>query len=339
MVLIRAGGESLDAVCDTIGVDEPERRAVRESGVDRRSSCRPVQHGRERPETHWLALVFPAGTPPPDRHVKRPLRFGVVIDGIESDTVAATGLPAADRPVAGAPLAGPVAVFEFARAPGLVDGRVVLLALGKRARLGGDRFDVGGVGRFVSGADRDEFERGLLGGIDADQLRDGVVREPEDDLGAHIERVSDREQVRKRRPRVPERVAEGPLAVLPGVAPPRRGRHDRDRSLGDRIGATGGGEGAPVIALAEDVQREATGLEMVDARVEIGAIAGHEIQIDMIQRAGRRGRPKQQIAVAPPDSLGDSRRIVTQLCQRFEIHSSAAVVAIGIRFGDRRECR
>jgi len=103
--------------------------------------------------------------------------------------------------------------------------------------------------------------------------------------------VGDREQIRQYRPGVPERVAVGALAVFPGVAPPLGGGDDGDGRLGDGgIVAGGVREESAIVALPEHVEAVGFGVEVVDAGAIGAAVAGDEVEVDVVEfaRAGRR---------------------------------------------------
>jgi len=170
-----------------------------------------------------------------------------VIDRLECNPFAVAGFAGADRShrPPGSPGVGRAAVLESASRPRLVDQRELPLVRRERFGVGIDRVDVcrtgigvgtGGeieLGIGVSRTDRYDLEWRFAFGLESEQVRDGTIREAGDDLGAVVERVGDRQQVREVRPGVPERVAKRSVPVLPGVSPPRRGRDDRQRRVGD----------------------------------------------------------------------------------------------------------
>ena len=364
MVVVATGLYALHFVDDQVRVDERQRRGGPgvgpRSDVHRNSPDRPVEDGRQRPEADRLAVVLPTGATTTDRPVDRPTRGRLRIDRLEFDSVAVAGIAGTDRVgVAGSvgtPRRGGRSVLEGPGAPGLADQRELAFGRRERFRVGVDRLEVVAVGRGngIARADRHDLEGGLAVGVDAEQVGDGTVREAGHDLGPVVERVGDREQVRKRRPGVPERVAEGAIPVLPGVSPPRRGRDDRQRSLGDGVVPARGREDASVVALTEDVERESAGVDVVDAGREISSrfaspgvtgrvgleVATDEIEVDVIERAGGRGGPEEQRAAAPFDLLRDPGCVVRE--RRGSLAVGAAIagrIAVGRRLGDRRQRR
>jgi len=184
-----------------------------------------------------------------------------VIDRLECNPFAVAGFAGCRSvpPAARIARSRPAPPFSSASRPRLVDQRELPLVRRERFGVGIDRVDVcrtgigvgtGGeieLGIGVSRTDRYDLEWRFAFGLESEQVRDRTIREAGDDLGAVVERVGDRQQVREVRPGVPERVAKRSVPVLPGVSPPRRGRDDRQRRVGDARVLAGAREHAAVV--------------------------------------------------------------------------------------------
>ncbi len=371
VIVIGPGVEALHPIDDQVWIDEREGRIARSlicglvslvlaAHVHRHPANGPIEHRRQFADADRLAIVLATGAATLDRPAKRSARRRLVVDRIEVDPLAIARVPGSDRacrPI-GAPRVGLVSVREGAGGPRLVDQRELPLGRRQGLDLGIDRFGFRHAGqeRRRALADRNDLQRRFPFGVKTEEFRHGPVREGGDDLGPVVERVGDREQVRDRRPRVPEGVAKGSFLVLPGVSPPRRGGDDRERGVRDAVVARGRGEDTPVVALAEHVQRQRARIEVVDAGLECRAVSGvvslaevatDHVEIDVVQRPGRRRGPEQQAPAAPIDRLRDPRGVVTERRHRLEIRivSPIGVELVGSRYlavrrrlRDRREC-
>jgi len=151
--------------------------------------------------------------------------------------------------------------------------------------------------------------------------------------------VSDRKQVREYRTGIPEGVPVGPIAVLPGVAPPLGDKNDRHRRVGDsRLAARRLGEHSPVVARPQYVEPVGVGVEAVDTRVERPTIAGDGIQVDVIEFARTRRDSKAHLPAAHLEFLCDARGIVTERIEvRLAGRGVLASSGTGARLGDHPE--
>src|ERR687885_663856 len=96
----------------------------------------------------------------------------------------------------------------------------------------------------------------------------------------------------------------GAGAVTPGVAPEGAGHDQRDRRLSEaRLTAAGRDEDTAQVTRAQLAQTVVLGGVVVDARRQIGQIAAHEVQLEVVARARRARGAKLD------DSLPDARDV------------------------------
>src|SRR5262249_59648572 len=118
------------------------------------------------------------------------------------------------------------------------------------------------------------------------------------------------EQVGQKRARVPEEVPEGARPVLPGV-PPVDGGQDQGRGrIPDEIAPGGAGrERRALIARPQSAQREITRAEVVDAGLEPRDLPGDDVDLGLVEGAGRGRRAEVDRLTARVNlSLREARR-------------------------------
>lgn len=153
-----------------------------------------------------------------------------------------------------------------------------------------------------------------MSGIDPEQVRHLITNETQSDMRGEIESVRNTEQISEDGSRVPERMSVRSGTVLPRIAPPRRGRYDRERNLSSSFR-----NHTSVITRPEHVERERARIEVIDTGREIGKITADEIQIYVIERARAGRSTKRDLLPTTLDRLRDTRCEITQLRDGGEI--------------------
>ena len=210
------------------------------------------------------------------------------------------------------------AILQARRRVHLPDERVIHLVRGQRpgGQVQGRRPLPGGRRNGLRTAERDQAQGRLPVRVEAEQAVDRGVREPHHRPGRDAPGRSRGHAVGQHGAAVPEAVAVGARAVLPAIAPESRCQHQDGRRMGHgRLAAGRLHQRAPVVPRPQGSQGEPVGGEVIDARIEVGQRTGHRVEVDVVQRARARSRPKEHLAaeIAPPP--GDAGAEEQQLPQ------------------------
>src|SRR5262249_48442252 len=78
-------------------------------------------------------------------------------------------------------------------------------------------------------------------------------------------------------------------------------------------------QNAAKVSTAQLPQRKVTGVEVIDARLNVTDLAAHDVHFRRIERARACRRAKIEFAARIRLALGDSRRVVQDACKLREI--------------------
>ena len=156
---------------------------------------------------------------------------------------------------------------------------------------------------------RDQADAALALAVGIDQPLNRRVFEGGHDFSREALRIGGGAQIRENRARIPETIAIGTRAILPGTAPEDRREDDDCARLGQRRTHRGCPRKvvAPVAA-PEPAQFQVGGRKVVKPGLGACDLNRRKIDLNRVERAGRRRRPKMIVlaphALAPRETIG-----------------------------------
>ena len=194
--------------------------------------------------------------------------------------------------------------------------RVVYLQPRERRGLQRQRPHLRGVTDGAVAAQRDQREGNFVLRFQPEQPVHPVVHEAAHYSGRNPVGRGYGQQVGQDGAAVPEAMPISPRLILPRVAPERAAAYEDDRrQCHCRLVGRGAHQLAPEVAPPQPAQGEIVDPKLVDARLKVGQITAHQIQVYVVKRSGAGGSPEQHLAVRGAYTLGDPRGVMQQPCQ------------------------
>jgi hypothetical protein len=174
--------------------------------------------------------------------------------------------------------------------------------------------------RWRAVADRDHGDRDLALRIEVEQAFERAVDESGDGLRRHVERRCGGEQVCEQRARIPEHVPVCARAVLPRVPPEGAGEDEQHRRLRDvGLRARRVDKRRAMVAVAQPAEREVVWSEVPDAPLDAVERRGHDVGVDVVERARARGGPIVDRPSRIAASTQDARAEVEEVSERLRV--------------------
>src|ERR1043166_411396 len=196
----------------------------------------------------------------------------------------------------------------------------------------------GAVGRRRAAhrTDPNELERCFVLSIEAKQTVDIDIHEAGEETRRQTEAVSCGGEVRQHRAGVPVEVAPATPLILPRVSPEERAEHDGGGAPGE-VGLGGRlAERVAHVAVAQSPEREIARAEVIETRRQVLHVPRGDVDLGLVERAGRRRGAKEDLAAArvgllPRNTGGEiEKRGEPTECERSTLHARGGI--------ERTEC-